>query len=80
MFSLIRAAACCATLLFVLYHPKLAFKDRAFQALDTIAISIAEITGQRVRPPTSYKPVAAAADAGEDFYEAMISGRAYERQ
>ena len=80
MSSLIRAAACCATLLFVLYHPKLAFKDRAFQALDTLTVSIAEITGQRVRSPTTYKPVANAANAGEDFYEAMISGRAYERQ
>lgn len=80
MFSLFRAAACCATLLFVLYHPKLAFKDRAFQALDTIANSIGEITGQQVRSPTSYKPVTTAANVGEDFYEAMISGRAYEKQ
>ncbi len=80
MFSLLRAAACCATLLLVLYHPKLAFKDRAFQALDTLTVSIAEITGQRVRSPTTYKPVPTAANAGEDFYEAMISGRAYEKQ
>lgn len=80
MFSLIRAAACCITLLFVLYHPKLAFKDLAFRALDTFTVSIAEITGQRVRSPTTYKPIANAASAGEDFYEAMISGRAYEIQ